>query len=285
MDRLLPWLLLVAAVEIAGGLAGGSIGLAAPAIEPETTSRTQESDSPAPSKDAGLSVFAGRLSSMRGDTETALSWDDDISLPCTTCTTAAEDAAPVQVEAEGPPEALPSTPVEPLVKETPPVVSPVRGLKSLILGSLVLSVLLLIMNAPDEVQNEDNALATWRHYFAEEMIDGMFALDDFLDTKVPAFPFKILSFWVLAGAAPMLFFSGLVNIARSLKKQRHGQPLRQGPRVSGFPLIIMTALLSIWMMMLPVYRDIDDDDDPLLEDVSVNLSWGINLAYLSLLLL
>ncbi|CDI79146.1 hypothetical protein, conserved [Eimeria acervulina] len=293
MDCLWPWLLLVAAVEVAGVLAGGSIGLAEPTTESETTSSTWQSRRPFPSTiEEELPVLGGHPAFARVDTETALSWEDatkaSVSFPCTTCTTVADETASVQEETAGSFEVLQSNPDELPVEETSPVAAaavPLRGLKSLILSSLLLGVLLLIVTAPDEVYNEDNALVAWRHFFAEEMIDGMFAIDDFLDAKAPVFPFKIFSFWMLAGAVPMMFVSGLVNVVQSIKRRRQGLPLLQGPRVSGLTVSLMAALLSVWVMLLPVYRSAGDYEGHLLEEVSVNIAWGVNIACLSLLLL
>ncbi|CDJ53730.1 hypothetical protein, conserved [Eimeria brunetti] len=272
MERLWQWLLLVAAVEIGGGQAGGSIGLAVTAMASETTSSTRDSDNPVPYGDAELSVLEGHHALSRGDTETALSWDDDVtktvSFPCSTCSTAAGETAPAKVEAEISVETVPTNTVElstGLGATGAPVAVPLRGVKSLVSGFLLLSVLLFIINAPDEVDNEDGAFTALHHFFAEGMIDGMFAIDDLLEEKAPVFPFKIFSFWILAGAAPILFLSGLINVVHGLKRRRQRQSL-PGPRFSGLPLKLVAALLSMWVTMLPVYTNADDDDGPLLEE-------------------
>ncbi|CDI86269.1 hypothetical protein, conserved [Eimeria praecox] len=292
MDRLWAWLLVVAAVEVAGGLAGGSIGLAETTMESETTNSTHERDSPIPSRVEELSVLDGHLAFMRGDTETEVSGDDDVtkaslSFPCSTCTSAVEEADPGQAEREGSLEEMRTTPGELLVKETSPVAAaaPLRGIKTLIVGSLIVGLLLLILSGPEEVHEEDGAFAVWRHFIAEEMIEGMFVTDELLDTKFPVFPFKVFSFWMLAGVGPMLITSGLVKIARSLKLRRQGRALPKGRRVSLRPVNVIATILSLWAMMLPAYRNTDNSGSQLLEDISVNIAWGANIAYLSLLLL
>ncbi|CDJ60243.1 hypothetical protein, conserved [Eimeria maxima] len=290
MDPLWPWLLLVAAVGIVEGLVGESIGLAEPTTQSETTVRTRQGGSPIPFRD-DLPVPGGYVTFTRGNTETALIWEEDAtkgeaSFPCSASTPATEETASVQVDSEESLEQQPPNPEELSLKEAPSVApaSRLRGIKSLVFGSLILGVLLLVMNAPDELDSEDSALTELRHFFAEDLIDRMFAIDDFLDTKVPVFPFKILSFWILVGAAPVLFFSGLENLARNLRRHRHGQAPPRGPRVPSLPLSLLSTLLSMWVVMLPAYNNAEDDESPLLEEVSVNIAWGVNIAYMTLLL-
>ena len=290
MDPLWPWLLLVAAVGIVEGLVGESIGLAEPTTQSETTVRTRQGGSPIPFRD-DLPVPGGYVTFTRGNTETALIWEEDAtkgeaSFPCSASTPATEVTASVQVDSEESLEQQPPNPEELSLKEAPSVApaSRLRGIKSLVFGSLILGVLLLVMNAPDELDSEDSALTELRHFFAEDLIDRMFAIDDFLDTKVPVFPFKILSFWILVGAAPVLFFSGLENLARNLRRHRHGQAPPRGPRVPSLPLSLLSTLLSMWVVMLPAYNNAEDDESPLLEEVSVNIAWGVNIAYMTLLL-
>nr|AET50713.1 hypothetical protein [Eimeria tenella] len=158
--------------------------------------------------------------------------------------------------------------------------SPIRGIKSLVTGSLMLGLLLILLSAPEDSDDDSHVFTRLHDSIADEIVDGLFAVDDFLEARAPIFPFWIVTFWVLTGAAPILFFSGLVDLTQSLRKRRHTPNSLGNPKPTGFPFGFLVTSLAILALSLPANQDSDNPTHAVAMEACVNLIWGMNLVFL-----
>ncbi|CDJ70241.1 hypothetical protein, conserved [Eimeria necatrix] len=286
MNLLLTWPLLAAAAEAAGGLASGSIGLTEQTLESEVSENSTEGYGRAFLDDKLWLLGDSPITFTSNFGEAGLEGYDlsasSANIHCSTCTTPVEDQHSSQPSINAQKEQAAGTEV--LAREEMTTGSPIRGIKSLVTGSLMLGLLLILLSAPEDSDDESHILTRLHDSLADDIVDGLFAVDDFLEAHVPIFPFWIVTFWVLTGAAPILFFSGLVDLTQSLRKRRHTPNSLANSKPTGFPFGFLVTSLAILALSLPANQDSDNPTHAVAMEACVNLIWGMNLVFLLRLL-
>ncbi|KAL8434702.1 hypothetical protein Efla_007647 [Eimeria flavescens] len=152
---------------------------------------------------------------------------------------------------------------------------PLRGIKSIVGGSLLLALTLwLVLADSSELEGELDEGDT----LVDKFVDSWWAAEDFMDNNLPFLPVMAASRVVLLGAGPALLLSGLVDLAASLRQRRSNGPQASTWFVKGLVLVAAASIAAIALFNAAPEPTLDDYG--LLEEdfeIAANAAWGVHL--------
>ena len=162
-------------------------------------------------------------------------------------------------------------------------VYPLKGIKSLIIGSILLVIMFLALTSPEDLSSDSNIISKLHHLFGEGVQDLLFEADDFLEEQLSPSPFLVLTPWIILGIAPTLFLTGALRLVRTITKRRGG--VSKGMHVPvAFFLISLLCLTTLPGLLLYGEFPNEDESSEYALDAVANYAFGMKVTALFILM-
>lgn len=183
-------------------------------------------------------------------------------------------------------ESLHPVKVEETLKEsqTAAAVYPLRGIKSLVVGSILLALALFAFTCSEDAELDSDSYDKFYSYIGEEVLRAFDELDNHIERSLPGLPLPVTTFWVLAGAAPALILSGLVDLTLSLRRRRLGKPPSAAPPLRGVFLALLAVVIALPLVALPGNVHGHDEIQDAVVDTIGNFALGVGITGIMMML-
>ncbi|KAL8442911.1 hypothetical protein Emag_006196 [Eimeria magna] len=156
--------------------------------------------------------------------------------------------------------------------------TPLKGIKSLVIGGLLLVLLGVMMST--EFSEYDDELV--EEGFGDKLVDSWWAIEDYVDERIPALPIIRVIKMLLLAAGPVLAVSGLLDFVVSLRNRYTQQRNRSTLLMRGMVLMaVPSVILALALFTIPEpHAENAENFSEAQEDFEVlaQVAWGMHLV-------
>ncbi|KAL8274056.1 hypothetical protein Esti_002055 [Eimeria stiedai] len=164
-----------------------------------------------------------------------------------------------------------------LLEENPSATkrNPVKGVKSLVIGGLLLFLLGWAMST--DVSQYDGELA--EESFGDKLVDSWWAVEDYVDDRMPSLPIMQVFKMLLLAAGPVLVVSGLLELMVSLKNRNSKSEHQSTLLLRGLVLMALpTVILALAFVAVPDAHEENFAEAQEDFEIVTKIAWGMHLV-------